>query len=132
AAIFTVGAEIFIAGGRRLAAGGQVIDGALDLCSSYDPASDTWIERAALPTARAAAAVGKLEGRYQVIGGRDAEGVVLNITEEYDPGADAWRPLAVLPASVAGAASATIDGRVILAGGSDGTAIVDAVSTFNF
>jgi N-acetylneuraminic acid mutarotase len=63
---------------------------------AYDPAADSWTERAPMPTARGALAVAELDGKLFAIGGYDGKGNSAAV-EVYDPASNSWRTLAPLP-----------------------------------
>src|SRR5450759_1465847 len=62
----------------------------------YDPATNTWRERAAMPTPRNHATAGVVNGKIYVIGGRVGAAFIsagssnVDVVEEYDPASDAW------------------------------------------
>src|SRR5262249_58819904 len=76
----------------------------------YDPATNTWRARSPMPTARNHAAIGVVNNKIYVIGGRVGAafiGVASNtdVGEEYDPATHQWGavPARVPPARRAGA-----------------------------
>ena len=84
----------------------------------YDPAADTWIPRAPMPTGRRTFTVGTLDGRAQVMGGeRTVSGETFFQNEEYDPVTNTWRALVPMVTPRHGTASGTIDGVVYVVGG---------------
>lgn len=62
----------------------------------YDPATDTWMERRNMPTVRAIAADGVVDGKIYIIGGGDAQGALSNV-EEYTP--EGWQIAPISPQS---------------------------------
>ena len=61
----------------------------------YDPKTNTWSERSSTPTARNHAAVGVVNNKIYVIGGRLGGAFIFtasntNVVEEYDPMTDQW------------------------------------------
>ncbi|HKF99332.1 MAG TPA: kelch repeat-containing protein [Xanthobacteraceae bacterium] len=63
----------------------------------YDPASNTWAARSALPTPRNHHVVAAAGGRIWVIGGRIGAAFITSgsntdVVEGYDPAADTWTP----------------------------------------
>jgi hypothetical protein len=85
----------------------------------YDPATDTWIARAPMPTGRAfLAAVAATDGKVYAIGGYDG-GADLATVEAYDPGSNSWSPVTPMPTARCelGAALGQ-DGRMFAIGGS--------------
>ncbi len=61
-----------------------------------DPASDTWMERAPLHTARGGLAVTALQGKLVAVGGYDGRRNPA-VVEVYDPTLDRWASVAPLP-----------------------------------
>jgi len=93
----------------------------------YDPATNTWTAKAAMPTARydlAAAAPGN--GRLYAVGGYTGSAIVAT-NEEYDPATNTWTAKAAMPtARYYLAAAAPGNGRLYAVGGFAGSAPVAA------
>jgi hypothetical protein len=114
-----------IANGKVYAIGGRWSDrGNVGTVEEYDPATDSWVERAPLPTARgglAAATVDLAEGeRIFVVGGESfGEGSrTFEENEAYDPVADTWRTEAPMLISRHGLGAAAVDDYLFaIAGG---------------
>jgi N-acetylneuraminic acid mutarotase len=83
---------------------------------AYDPITDTWTERAPMPTSRGALSVTEHEGKLYAIGGYDRKANTRAV-EVYDPVRDTWAPRAVLPTPRDHLAVATVSGRVYAIGG---------------
>jgi N-acetylneuraminic acid mutarotase len=89
----------------------------------YDPKTDTWSERSSMPTARNHAAVGAVNNKIYVIGGRLGSAFIFtasntNVVEEYDPMTDQWGLVkARMPTERSGGAWAVYKGRIYVAGG---------------
>jgi N-acetylneuraminic acid mutarotase len=64
----------------------------------YDPAANTFTERAPIPHAIGGAASGIINGHLYVAGGRDATNTVVNLVWDYDIAANTWTQKAVMPA----------------------------------
>ncbi|MDE0427067.1 MAG: sigma-70 family RNA polymerase sigma factor [Candidatus Poribacteria bacterium] len=68
-----------------------------DRVEVYDPQTDTWAERAKMPTRRDYFGVGVVNNRIYVIGGRgwpqvgNPSGTFLTVVEEYNPETNQWR-----------------------------------------
>src|SRR5262249_56155697 len=60
---------------------------------AYDPAQDRWLKLAPMPTPRDHHAIGVLNGKLYVIGGRinGRHDKSITANEEYDPAKDQWR-----------------------------------------
>ncbi len=89
----------------------------------YDPALNRWERRNPMPTARNHSAVGAVNGKIYVIGGRIGSvfmstGSNTDIVEEYDPAADQWGGIrAPMPTPRSGGAWGVHNGRIYFAGG---------------
>jgi len=89
----------------------------------YDPATNTWRARSPMPTARNHAAIGVVNDKIYVIGGRVGAafiGVASNtdVVEEYDPATDSWGAVrARMPTARSAGAWGTHGGRIYVAGG---------------
>ena len=89
----------------------------------YDPATNTWRARSPMPTARNHAAIGVVNGKIYVIGGRIGSGFVgtsspTDIVEEYDPATDQWGILkARMPTPRSAVAWGVYGGKIYVAGG---------------
>jgi N-acetylneuraminic acid mutarotase/glucose/arabinose dehydrogenase len=111
--------KLFVFGGRTRNADGTVTTDILASVEMYDPATNTWTPRTAMPTARRTGVVGTLNGKAQVMGGErstTASGTFA-ANEEYDPATDSWRSLASMLTPRHGAVAGTIGGFVYVAGG---------------
>ncbi len=93
-----VGDKIYVIGGVSLPPGStdiavspttpQISVGTVE---EYDPESNTWRERSPMPTPRNHAAIGAVNGKIYVIGGRVGAAFIglasdTSVVEEYDPG----------------------------------------------
>ena len=89
----------------------------------YDPATNTWTSRSAMPTSRNHAFIGAVNGKVYVIGGRLAAGMIpfssnTDVVEEYDPVADTWGTVKQrMPTPRSGGGVATYNGRIYVGGG---------------
>ena len=63
----------------------------------YDPAADTFTERAPIPHAVGGAAAGIINGHLYLAGGRDATDTVVNLVWDYDIVADSWTQRTEMP-----------------------------------
>jgi glucose/arabinose dehydrogenase/N-acetylneuraminic acid mutarotase len=113
-----------VLGGKLYVFGGGIHDPSgyttprLNSVEMYDPATETWVERAPMPTARRTMAVGTLNGRAQLIGGeRKGTNEAFPENEEYDPAADSWRLLTPMRTPRHGAAAGTIGDTIYVAQG---------------
>jgi N-acetylneuraminic acid mutarotase len=83
---------------------------------AYDPATDAWSERAAMPTARGALSVTTHEDKLYAIGGYEGRSNSAAV-EVYDPVQNSWSAAAPLPTPRDHLATATVAGKVYAIGG---------------
>ncbi len=93
AGMAVVGDHVYAIGGLGAIEGG---DTALDANEAYNPGTDQWVPRAAMPTPRFGAGLAMLDGRIWVIGGTDGDRLFAQ-TELYTPPSLVWRSLRVDP-----------------------------------
>jgi hypothetical protein len=82
----------------------------------YDPAAQTWDERAAMPTARAGAGAALVEGRISVVGGENESGP-LTANERFDATGGAsgsWETGVPLPMALAAPAVVGVSTSVMV------------------
>ncbi len=82
----------------------------------YDPSTDTWAERAPMPTPRGALAVGTHHGKIYALGGFTAGGNT-GAVEVYDPETDTWSSKSPMPTPRDHLAVAIVAGRLYAIGG---------------
>lgn len=98
----------------------------------YDPAINTWETRSPMPTARNHAAVGVVNGKIYVIGGRLGNAFIgraanTDVVEGYDPATDQWSPtLSRMPTPRSALTWGTYKGKIYVAGGELQTAYMAA------
>ena len=125
-----VGDKIYVIGGASTPPGSretaitptnsQVCLGTVD---EYDPATNTWRARAPMPTPRNHAAIGVVDGKIYVIGGRVGAAFIglasdVSVVEEYDPATDSWgAPRSRMPTARSALAAGVYGGRIYIAGG---------------
>jgi N-acetylneuraminic acid mutarotase len=95
---------------------------ALGTNEAYDPATNTWEERSPMPTGRNHTAIGVVNGKIYVLGGRLGSVFVnasaTDVVEEYDPATDSWGfAKARMPMPRSGTAFGTYGGKIYVAGG---------------
>lgn len=130
AAAVVVGDRIFVVGGAGLHPGSAetaIVPGrphrSVSTVEEYDPATNTWRARAAMPTARNHHAIGAAGGRIYAIGGRVGAAFMTSasntdLVEEYDPTSDSWGAVrARMPTPRSAVAWGTHGGRIYVAGG---------------
>jgi N-acetylneuraminic acid mutarotase len=96
----------------------------IDTVEEYDPATDSWRPRTAMPTPRNHAVAGVVNGKVYVIGGRTGTAFItagssnIDVVEEYDPAKDQWGPpRAKMPTARSAMAAGVIEGRIYVCGG---------------
>lgn len=82
----------------------------------YNPETDSWLERAPMPTKRGALAVTELSGKLFAIGGYDGTGNS-GAVEVYDAATNRWSTKAPLPTARDHLAVATVGTRIYAIGG---------------
>ena len=112
---------IGVTGGRLYVIGGYTQSGLgvwqpAATVYAYDPATDTWAERAPMPTSRGALSVTEHEGKLYAIGGYDRKANSAAV-EVYDPARNTWASRASLPTPRDHLAAATVSGKVYAIGG---------------
>jgi N-acetylneuraminic acid mutarotase len=109
-AVGVVNGVIYAVGGYQLIAGGQM---ATDVVEAYDPVSDTWTGKHAMPTPRGMLGVGVVNGIVYAIGGS----APATVTEAYDPVANTWTTKAPMPTVRSGLGVAVVNGLIYAVGG---------------
>jgi N-acetylneuraminic acid mutarotase len=95
----------------------------LGTVQAYDPKTNTWKELAAMPTPRNHAAIGAVNGKIYVIGGRVGAAFIglasdTSLVEVYDPATDTWgTPGARMPTTRSALAYGVYNNRIYIAGG---------------
>jgi len=135
-AAVVIGDRIYIGGGRN---GGSESPVAVTL--AYDPAADSYEEKAPIPTPRGGTSGAALGGRFFLFGGEGntaAPSGVFPDAEAFDPGdgtgMGSWEAMPEMPIPRHGLGAATLDGRIYLPGGGIRTsyASVDENAAFFF
>ena len=125
-----VGDKIYVIGGATLPPGSTDIavspttaHMSVGNVEEYDPESNTWRERTPMPTPRNHAAIGAVNGKIYVIGGRVGAAFIglasdISTVEEYDPATDKWSATrARMPSTRSALGYAVYNGRIYVAGG---------------
>ena len=94
----------------------------------FNPADDTWTERAPLPTARGGLAVTTLQGKLYAVSGYDGQRNPAAV-EVYDPARDQWTAAAPLPTPRDHLAAVSIDETLYAIGGRVGLDYRENLST---
>lgn len=100
---------------------------------AYDPATNKWVRRAPIPTARDHLTASVVDGRLYAIGGRVNVNYNKNLdkNEAYDPASDTWNEKPPLPTARSGITSQVIDGMIFVFGGESGGGTFDQNEAFD-
>src|SRR5664279_360359 len=101
--------------GTIYAVGGFDGTSALSVVEAYDPGTDQWSTKTAMPGGVVAPAAAAIGGTLYVIGGFD--GASVTATTGYDPSTAAWTAQAAMPTAREGVAAAVIDSMLYAVGG---------------
>ena len=123
-----VDGKIFAIGGRIRVGSGEFGDLALAKVEMYDPETDTWAQKANMPTPRSAVSTAVVDGKIYAIGGEEIEKIKaykgwvnkvkdLPTVEMYDPSTDTWTQKADMPTARAYLSTAVMDGKIYAIGG---------------
>jgi hypothetical protein len=128
--VVAVNEKIYAIGGT--VAGGQYPPdasggGFVGTNEEYDPATDTWIFKASMPTPREGFATAVYQNKIYCIGGITNSGVT-GVNEVYDPATDTWENKASIPTVRAGPQANVVDGKIYFIGGYVG----DVISGYSY
>jgi N-acetylneuraminic acid mutarotase len=125
-----VGGKIYVIGGATTAPGSTgpaihptIAQRVLGTVEEYDVGTNTWRERASMPTPRNHTCAGVVNGKIYVIGGRIGAAFIiassnLNNVEAYDPATDTWSgALAKMPTARSAVSAGVYNNRIYVAGG---------------
>ncbi|HDN78946.1 MAG TPA: hypothetical protein ENG33_00605, partial [Chloroflexi bacterium] len=87
-----------------------------DVMERYDPATDTWITLAPMPTKRAWLVAAAVNGKIYAIGGSSAASKLATV-EEYDPTTDTWATKTSMPTPRDDAVVGVVNGKIYVIGG---------------
>lgn len=122
-----VNGKIYAIGGekihkRRIGPGWGYDITELATVEMYDPVTDTWTQKADMPTLRGAGTC-VVDGKIYVIGGTAFDNVQkkkpwrLDTVEVYDPATDTWAKARKMNHARSGAAISVVDGKIYVMGG---------------
>jgi N-acetylneuraminic acid mutarotase len=115
-----VGDNIYVIGGRVGAAFISGTSNNVDLVEMYDPATDLWMPRTRMPTARSAIGAGVYNNNILVAGGEGQDQRMLGAfkaVEAYDPALNRWQVLPSMPHPRHGLAVGAIGNRLYTVSG---------------
>ena len=120
--MYVIGGASVHPGQKVVGLSAQVPHRALGTNEMYDPETNTWQERSPMPTSRNHAAIGVVNGKIYVLGGRLGSVFVnaspTDVVEEYDPATDFWGyAMAKMLMPRSGTAFGSHDGKIYVAGG---------------
>jgi N-acetylneuraminic acid mutarotase len=118
--------RIYVIGGLPGAdvIGAGVVGAACSKVEEYDPVTDTWVEKADMPTARLTFASEVVDGKIYTIGGHLSEpgdlGTISSTVEVYDLLTDTWTRKADIPTARTGLSAGAVEGKIYAIGGTAG------------
>jgi len=101
--------------GKIYAIGGE-FDGNGQRVDEYNPVTNTWTEKADMPTPRSDLSGSVLDDKIYAIGGDSGEEIVATV-EVYDPATDTWTAGDDLSIARAGIRTCVVDGKIYAIGG---------------
>ena len=131
------GASTGVIAGKVYVVGGCITSdcriGFTNTLEMYDPGSNTWVGKTAMPTSRSFATAGVIAGKLYVTGGFQQCGPCtgLNTLEVYDPSTDAWATKASMPTARTGVGAGVVDGILYAVSGYDGTGLLNTVEAYD-
>jgi N-acetylneuraminic acid mutarotase len=87
---------------------------------AYDPATDTWVEKAPMPTPRDSFGAAAFQGKIYCFGGRNVSkdySISINVNEVYDTETDSWETRTPMPTARSGLQASEVGGKMYLIGG---------------
>jgi hypothetical protein len=111
------GLGVVVANGKIYAIGG--LNGSslpLNINEEYNPSTNRWSNKMAMPTARSGFAIAAYQNKIYVMGGTFGNGYVAN-TEVYDPVKDIWETKASMPTPRADLTACVVNDKIYLIGG---------------
>ena len=121
--IYVIGGASTIPGSKETAVFPTHPHMSVGTVEEYDPAANTWRARSPMPTPRNHAAIGVVNRKIYVIGGRVGAAFIglasdISVVEEYDPATDEWSgPRARMPIARSALGVGVYGGRIYVAGG---------------
>jgi N-acetylneuraminic acid mutarotase len=103
-----------------LVGGSNYSCGAYNSLNVYDPSTNAWTSRASMPTSRADAVVGVINGKIYAATGETGCGTFTNANEVYDPNTDSWTSKAPCPTAEYRATGGVLGGRLYVVAGNQG------------
>ena len=125
------GLGVAVVAGKIYAIGGQPGSSrsSIDINEEYDHATDVWVFKEPMPTARSDFAVATYNNKIYCIGGEklvvtfesgvwnSSELFVLDVNEVYDPVTDTWETKAPIPTAKPATTATVVDNKIYVFGG---------------
>jgi N-acetylneuraminic acid mutarotase len=99
---------------------------AINATEAYNPAIDTWSQKASMPTSRDNFGVAVYQNKIYCIGGRSFSATkynTTNVNEVYDPETDSWQTKTPMPTARSSIEANVVDGKFYLIGGYESSSI---------
>jgi N-acetylneuraminic acid mutarotase len=112
--IYAIGGTL----GYNANTGNTLLTGANEM---YDPATDMWTQKTAMPTARTQLQANAVSGKIYLISGLKSNlptPSLTDVTEIYDPYTDSWSIGTPIPTAMASYVSAALNGKIYILAGS--------------
>ena len=108
--IYAIGGGVYVGSALRAISPAPV--------EEYDPTTDTWTEKADMPTARSDLGSSVVNGKIYAIGGfPSGTASRVEVNEIYDPVTDTWTKGADMPTARHGLSTSVIEGKIYAIGG---------------
>jgi N-acetylneuraminic acid mutarotase len=121
--------RIYVMGGQADSEAGYYgVTGANEV---YDPDTDTWENKTAMPTRRYGINANVVNGKIYVVGGKNASGWIDQANEVYDPATDSWATKASIPTPVSHYASTVIGNKIYVFGGYNSSTYTDLTQIYD-
>ena len=121
--------RIYVMGGQADSEAGYY--GIAEANEVYDPDTDTWKNKTAMPTRRYGINANVVNGKIYVIGGKNSSGRIDQANEVYDPATDSWATKASIPTPVSHYASAVLGSKIYVFGGYDSSTYTDLTQIYD-
>lgn len=129
------GAAAGVIGGKIYVAGGQTQYTTLGMSKNtlfvYNPAMDSWEQKAPMPTTRGYLSAAVVDGRLYVIGGTTTWPNRTGKVEMYDPETDTWQTKAPMPTARSGFCAEAVNGKIYAMGGINASGYKDVLEEYD-
>jgi N-acetylneuraminic acid mutarotase len=121
----SVNGKIYLIGGQTQADDPPGTNSYVSTVYELNPATNAWVAKAPMPTARSSGVAVVHDGKIYVAGGRPPQGSDFAV---YDPAADTWEVLPALPTQRNHFTGAAINGKIHYVGGRQGPGLSPLVT----